>query len=189
MISESSPLVWFSTTRRRTRRIAVVVYWIAVLGFFGAIQWIEIFRPSHMHGIGLLVPLQTIVCLPAILGGVRAGGMVKPFRGTHWVALPDRDAPQTLFGPRRPLMGSATAADLELDERDVRDRDRAHFLAYTASRWLVLLLLGVQLCAGLWSPAWLLYAGNASFFLLALVLWSLPQSMILWTEPDMEEKR
>ena len=81
-----------------------------------------------------------------------------------------------------------TATDLDLDERDLRDRDRVHFQAYTTSRWLALLLLIVQVVAGLAGPAWLLRAGNAAFLLLALVLWSLPQSIILWTEPDMEEQ-
>ncbi len=188
MIVESSPFPWFSVARRRTRRILVAVYWIAVLGVFGVVQWTEIFRPSHIGGLHLLFPLQVIVFLPAILGGVRAGGMVKPFRGVRWAPLDDRDQPQTLFGPRRPLRGSASPADLELDERDVLERDRVHFFAYTASRWLVLALLAVQLGTGLVSPEWLFRAGNASFFLLALVLWSLPQSLILWNEPDMEER-
>jgi len=189
MISESSPMIWFSTARRRTRRFVVVVYWIAILAAFSIIQWVNIFRPSHMNGIGLLLPLQIIVFLPAILGGVRAGGLVKPFQGVHWVPLPEREQTQALFGPRRPLIGSSTAADLQLDERDVRDRDRVHFFAYTVSRWLVLLLLIAQSGAGMVSPFWMLHAGNAAFFLLALVLWSLPQSLILWTEPDMEVGR
>ena len=187
MIAESSPFPWFSTARRRTRRLIVVAYWIVALCVFGIVQWKEVLLPGHLGALGLLFPLQAIVFLPAILGGVRAGGIVKPFRGARWVPPPQRDETQTLFGPPRPLIGSMTAADLELDERDLRDRDRAHFLAFTVARWMALVLLAVQLGAGLISSAWLLGAGNAAFFLLALVIWSLPQSMILWTEPDMEQ--
>jgi hypothetical protein len=78
------------------------------------------------------------------------------------------------------------AGDLELDERERQDRNRVHFVAYTMARWLALGLLVVQLGASFAGTAWLMRIGNAAFFLLALVLWSLPQSLILWTEPDME---
>ena len=187
MIAESSPFPWFSTARRRTRRLIVVAYWIVALCVFGIVQWKEVLLPGHLGALGLLFPLQAIIFLPAVLGGVRAGGIVKPFRGARWVPSPQRDEAQTLFGPRRPLIGSMTAADLELDERDLRDRDRTHFYAYTAARWLVLVFLAMQVGAVFLNPVWLLRAGNAAFFLLALVIWSLPQSMILWTEPDMEQ--
>jgi hypothetical protein len=188
MIVESSPFIWFSTARRNTRRLIVALYWAIVLSLFGISQWCDVFRPGHMHAPDLLFPLYLIAFLPAILGGVRAGGMVKPFRGTHWVPLPERDYTQTLFGANRPLIGTMTSADLSLDERDLRDRDRVHFFAYTASRWLALVLLAAQSCAGLVSPVWMLRAGSAAFFLLTIVLWSLPQTLILWTEPDMEEE-
>jgi len=187
MIAESSPFPWFSTARRRTRRLIVVAYWIVALCVFGIVQWKEVLRPGHLDGLGLLFPLQAIIFLPAILGGVRAGGMVKPFRGVHWAPSQQHDETQTLFGPRRPVVNSMTAADLELDERDLRERDRMHFYAYTIARWLILLFLALQVGAVFLSPDWLLRAGDAAFFLLALVIWSLPQSMILWTEPDMEQ--
>ena len=186
MIAESSPFPWFSTVRRRTRRLVVAVYWALVLGLFGVYQWALAYRASHFGGQDLLFPLYLVVFLPAILGGVRAGGIVKPFNGVHWVPLPDRDQTQTLFGPPTPLLGSMAAGDLELDERERQDRNRVHFVAYTMARWLALGLLVVQLGASFAGTAWLMRIGNAAFFLLALVLWSLPQSLILWTEPDME---
>jgi hypothetical protein len=167
----------------------VLSYWVVALGLFGFNLWEQISRPGHARGMGLLFPLQILVFLPALLGGVRAGGFVKPFDGVRWVPLNDRDATQTLFGPPRPLIGSMTASDVQLDEREERDRDRVHFFAYTAARWLALVLVILQCCAGLFSAAWLLECGSAAFFLLALVLWSLPQTLILWTEPDVEEAR
>lgn len=189
MIAESSPFPWFSSARRRTRRIVVAVYWIVALGIFGACQWVEIFRHSLQPDAGLLFPLQVIVFLPALLGGVRAGGMVKPFRGVHFVPLNERDAMQTLFGPPRPLVGSMPASDIDLDERERLQRDSVHFVAYTWARWLALTLVAFQCVIGLASAAWMQRFGAAAFFLLALVLWSLPQTLILWNEPDVEEPR
>jgi hypothetical protein len=190
MIAESSPFFpWFSTVRRRTRRIVVAAYWAVTLGLFGVYQWALVYRAGHFGGQDLLFPLYIVVFLPAFLGGVRAGGMVKPFNGVRWVPLPDRDQTQTLFGPSRPLLGSMTASDLELDERERQDRNRVHFVAYTMARWLALGLLVVQCGASLAGTEWLLRIGNAAFFLLALILWSLPQTLILWTEPDLEAQQ
>lgn len=189
MIADSSPFPWFSTARRRTRRMVVAAYWLVALGTFGVCQWAEFFRLERHSGAGLLFPLQVVVFLPAILGGVRAGGMVKPFNGVHWVPLPDRDYTQTLFGPPRPLLGSMTASDLELDERERQDRNRVHFVAYTSARWMALVLLALQCVAGIASRTWMINFGAAAFFLLALILWSLPQTLILWNEPDVEQPR
>ncbi len=184
MIVESSPFPWFSCTRRRTRRIVVAVYWVIVLSIFGLYQWVVSLHPSGFYGLALLFPLQLIVFLPAILGGVRAGGIVKPFGKVRLLPMDDTF---TRLNPNQPLMGNISAAEMTLDERDEWDRDRVHYFAYTASRWLVLALAVVQVVAGLAGPQWLLRIGAASFILIALVLWSLPQSIILWTEPDMEE--
>jgi hypothetical protein len=189
MIAESSPFPWFSTARRRTRRIIVAAYWLVALGIVGVCQWAQYFRPGHNPVGGLIFPLQILVFLPAILGGVRAGGMVKPFSGVHFVPLYDRDATQTLFGPPRPLIGSMPASDAVLDEREQLQRDSVHFAAYTSARWLAFIFLLLQCAAGLVSPAWMSRFGAAAFLLLALVLWSLPQTLILWTEPDIEEPR
>jgi hypothetical protein len=189
MIAESSPFPWFSTARRRTRRIVVAGYWIVAFVIFVVCQWAELFRSHHPSGIQLLFPLEVIVFLPAILGGVRAGGMVKPFRGVHFAPMNERNDTQTLFGPPRPLMGTMSASDAILDERERRQRDNVHFAAYSSARWLALILLAFQCAIGLASTAWMQRFGAAAFFLLALVLWSLPQTLILWNEPDMEKQQ
>lgn len=186
MIAESSPFPWFSTARQRTRRVVVVAYWIFALSLFGLFEWAQLFR-HHEPGVGLLLPLQIVIFLPAILGGVRAGGMVKPFDRVRWAPINESDGTQTLFGPARPLVGSMTAADLTLDEREQSQRDHVHYFAYTAARWVALALLAAQFGVSLVSQRWMLDFGAAAFFLLALTLWSLPQTLILWTEPDVEE--
>ncbi|MGD0912137.1 MAG: hypothetical protein ABR928_09580 [Terracidiphilus sp.] len=189
MIAESSPFPWFSTARRRTRRIVVAAYWLVALGIIGVYQWAQFFRPGHNPAAGLIFPLQVLVFLPAILGGVRAGGMVKPFSGVHFVPLDGRDYTQTLFGPPRPLIGSMTTSDAILDERERLQRDSVHFAAYTLARWLAFILIVLQCASGLVSPALTSRVGAAAFLLIALVLWSLPQTLILWNEPDVETQQ
>jgi len=186
MIAESSPFPWFSTARRSTRRLVVVAYWLVALGVFGLIQWKLAFHSNYPvpTWMELLFPLQVIVFLPALLGGVRAGGFVKPFRGVKWAPMQERDDTQTLFGPTRPVINSMTAADIHLDERERRQRDSVHFAAYTCARWFALGLLILEFGAAAAGPEWMMRAGNAAFYLLALVLWSLPQTLILWNEPD-----
>jgi hypothetical protein len=120
----------------------------------------------------------------ALLGGVRVGGIVKPFRGVHWVPLPESDDVQTLLTPPRT---SAFFEGTSLDEREANERDRIHFIAYTLARWLALLLFVAYGLLGLLHVAWFNRIGPFFLFLLTLTLWSLPQTLILWTEPDMEE--
>jgi hypothetical protein len=50
-------------------------------------------------------------------------------------------------------------------------------------------LFAVYALLSTFNARWLAQVGSLFFFLLTLVLWSLPQTLILWTEPDMEEGR
>jgi hypothetical protein len=125
-----------------------------------------------------------LMSIPALLGGVRAGGVVKPFRGVHWVPLQEREDVQSvslLSGPPK------CDEDASLDERETLLRNRVHFVAYTIARWFALILFAAYGLLALIHPDWLRQAGLFCFLLLALTLWSLPQILILWTEPDMEE--
>jgi hypothetical protein len=186
MISESIRPLGFSMAKRRTRRWLVVGYWVLIVALYALMQRADTVNPRHIDFFHLFYPLQLLIFLPALLGGVRHGGLVKHFRGIHFVPLQERDDTQTLFGKADPQI-----ADADLDERETRERDRIHFLAYTAARWMVLallvVLLVVLLCTD--STVWITRLSAAFFYLVALTLWSLPQSLILWTDPDMEEGR
>jgi hypothetical protein len=178
MIS-TNKICGFSLLRRSTRRGLVVTYWCAMLlcsfAFLGH---------ENFTAIGALLALQMLFLLPQVLGGVRTGGIVKPFRGVHFVPLQERDDVQTLF----PAADSSSSySQAALDERETHERDHVHFIAYTLVRWLALPLFAVYgLFAFIW-PAVLSEIGPLFFFVLTVTLWSLPQSLILWTEPDMEE--
>jgi len=184
MISESAHPFGLTIGLRRTRRWLVAGYWLLITASFVPLELGESKALTHTLRGAPLLPLQILVFLPALLGGVRTGGLVKPFRGTRWVPLLEDNTPLTIFAKPH-----THPAEADLDERETLQRDRVHFLAYTVSRWMVLGLMVLYCIVNTWNPLLGQRLGVACFCLVALTLWSLPQSMILWTEPDMEEAR
>lgn len=187
MISTTNRWLGISFGRQQTRRWMVAAYWTCVAAFSYLILRRE--TTIGLDGMGVLLVLQLLVNLPGILGGVRSGGAVKPFRGMHWVPMTDRDDIVQLFNQPPASAGNLDPADGELDERETRLRDRVHFVSYTLSRWFAFLLLGVLVILSLVDAAWVTRIGPFFFFLLTLVLWSLPQSLIMWNEPDADDPR
>ena len=72
-----------------------------------------------------------------------------------------------------------------LDERTIRLRNAAHYEAYKIVRILVFVVPLLILCfSTIWrSVSWL---GAPIGLILALLALNLPQSLILWFEPDLE---
>lgn len=186
MIADTRSSWGYSVDRRSRRRGIVILYWIATAALLGAFARHSI---AH-HGVFVSAALVNILFLwPAILGGVRVGGAVKPFRGMRWAPMNDGDGTQTIFGKPQPVLASVAASDFELDEREMRERDRVHFTAYTIGRWTAMALFAVCCAVDMWRPELLMWMAPTFLFVLVLTLWSLPQSLILWTEPDVEEAR
>jgi hypothetical protein len=187
-------MLGISVARRNTRRVIVVLYW----SFLVVFSWGFMHHHAHQGFDNLLTfnDLLLAALLPALLGGVRAGGPVKPFRGVHWIpwATDWNDYSFKSFyeiPDTKSLLRRASTSDVytPLDERETRLRDRVHFLAYTLARWLALLILAVYLLFAAIDQAWIARLGPMIVFMLTLTLWSLPQTMILWTEPNVEESR
>lgn len=186
MIADTWNSWGFSVKQRKGRRRLVVGYWIVVAIFTAAF-----IRYGIVHHGVYATPwtIYVLAFFPALLGGVRAGGAVKPFRGLRFAPLYDRDQTQTVFGKAQPVIAGVSAADLVMDERELHERDRMHFLAYTVARWAAMGLLAICLLVSWWRAQWIVWMAPTCLFLLVLTLWSLPQSLILWTEPDVEEPR
>jgi hypothetical protein len=184
MISTANKVFGLSMARRRSRQWLVIGYWCMVGGFLAAFSIHEV--RHRWNGFAVLVAFQVIVSMPALLGGVRASGAVKPYRGVKWAPLCDRDDVQTVFGQPKPELAGNLIPEPDLDERERHERDRIHFVAYTLVRWLALAMFAVYGLLGLIHADWLSRLGPLFFFLITFLLWSLPQTLILWTEPDME---
>jgi len=171
-----------SPASRKTRRWIVCGYLCVV-----ALTCFGFLHHQARHGIedmGLWNLFLIFVNVSAFLGGIRMGGLVKPFRRASFVPMQaDGDVPSILPSPR-----SSRTESTSLDERETLERDHIHFIAYTAARWLALLLLVLYALLGAFHVPWFSQVGPFFLFLLTLTLWSLPQTLILWTEPDMVDE-
>jgi hypothetical protein len=184
MISTTSKFFGLSLAHRLTRRWIVALYWLWVAVFSFLFFRHQSQRSPSLFDILLVV--QMLALLPALmLGGVSSEGPVKPFRRIRSALFPERND-LSVFGQSRPIRNSAAADEADLDERETRLRDRVHFVAYTWTRWIALLCFAVYGCVNALDDDALRRAGPFFLYLLTLVIWSLPQSLILWNEPDME---
>jgi hypothetical protein len=133
--------------------------WLVAIIYLGLmLAGVLIWKFGGNHDLTLIL-LVTIVN-GIIFGGYGRGGLIKPF------------ATRTPFGSPTPWRN---------DERELRRRDRMHYHAY---RFVVaLLLLGYALGTEPFRhPQW-----GRALMLGGLVLGlTLPQALLLWSEPDME---
>jgi hypothetical protein len=167
-------------TQRRRRTVLISYYGIFIV--FGILF-------AWFHGpakYSLLLPLTFYWA--AMLGGLGVGGPVGLF--SAWQRKFKDGSAWGIDGthPHPWLSGRTMIAPMDrLDEHALHVRDRAHYLAYSTLRWPAML-------AALLGPLLLLDASTervAHLLLLASVpiaalFFSLPQAIILWTEPDLD---
>ena len=175
-----------SQTRRRALVAALYAALAALMGVLSV--------TSGWRGTGGLVIWAAIFACRFFLGGYYARGLVKPFNGK---------------APREPQMApSLLALKLRVyqpvpaddgsayrnDERELHQRDHAHYLAFQA--------VGVAVCVPMFIASmrlirpslmsWIPMPPDAMYYgltLVAIILFlTLPQAILLWTEPDMEEQ-
>jgi hypothetical protein len=172
-------------SRRRRRTLVVAIY-----AFFTTLIAGGWFLDRWRSTGGVTLWLALLACM-VFLGGHYSRGLVKPFN-----SKPPRQPamPWLLFVQLR-LYRPVLAADEDAfrnDERELRERDHAHYRAYQG----IGLALAVLWLPTLWlvrKPEWLARLGadpgQIVFGLLiaCFVLYvTLPQAILLWTEPDME---
>jgi hypothetical protein len=92
-----------------------------------------------------------------------------------------------LFASPPPTSAQLIAQELALDEREQALRDRVHFYAYSVAQTIVLVLFVFDSMLGMWRQELMRQCGPTLLFFITLMLVSLPQSLILWNEPDAEE--
>jgi hypothetical protein len=177
------PFFFFFSLETQSRRRALV---IAFYGFFAALTiGVLLWRgPSSLNKL-----LQLAVTCTMFLGGITAFGPVRPFSRWHR-RIPGGSTQSFVANRPHPWLAGRRLYDLDalrFDEHDMAMRDRAHYLAYAAMRWPILV-------SAMLVPAMIYTAGIAAFARLLLLLCfpfcvlflSLPQAIILWTEPDLE---
>lgn len=173
-----------SMARRNRRRTMIVLIYFII-----AVLVIAACANSRLNDMGVYVLWAAIFACRLFLGGNAPGGLVKPFNSKgqrEWESPPSLLALKLRVYQPIPGLG----ADYRNDERELHQRDRAHYWAYQILGvsilvpWFILSFpklgflishaLAIQIVSGM------LLASIAMFL-------TLPQAILLWTEPDMEE--
>jgi hypothetical protein len=170
MIEQTSfPGVTLRTQRSR-RTLVLIYYGILVLGL-GALLWKQKFLPGA-------ILIQTFT-LGSFFGGIRSGGLVKPY--SERTPEPDQSCLQELnLSGIRPF-----SMRKMLDERELHERDHAHYTAYRILRWSFCAFAGVFVLGMVWQPGFFTRNAPNIFWGLTVYVLSLPQSVILWNEPEL----
>ena len=171
-----------SMTKRHTRRLLVVGYWSVVLTLIGIVL-LSLRTSGTFFGMPAEWPFMLIVVLMAgLLGGYGNLGLVRAFDGR---SSEDRMLVDYSFMALSDIAARKEAEkETRLDERERNLRNAAHYKAYSAVRWVGF----VCFFAFMPQQARMTVSLREAFLsLLFLGIWGLPQTIILWTEPDMEE--
>jgi hypothetical protein len=179
MISVDQKFLGISIARRRTRRAFVIGIWCLTFLCGWAFLHGAASHRDRALGAGTFLALQLILqFLPYLLGGFLPGGMVKPFR----TVKPRPEPVQSLF------VHTPFGQDAPLDERETGERDRIHFLAYRIALVIAFMMGFILFVICGYSFQWMCRVAAVFFFALIVILLGLPQTIILWTEPDVESE-
>lgn len=173
-------------SRRVRRRALVIALYTAMAGLIAALWFL-----THWRGTGGYVLFAAMLACRLFLGGYYRGGLVKPFQYKRPV---EADAAPSLLALKLRVYRPVLQADedgFRNDEREERQRDHAH---YTAYQWLGICVMASWAIASLRIiQPWLVPLGMTpdQFYygmglVTVLLFLTLPQSILLWTEPDME---
>jgi hypothetical protein len=186
MVEQTSFLGMRLRTRWQ-RRVLVVAYYAVLL----TVAVVGVARPGQRPVLSL-VYFAFWMCL--LLGGIYGRGPVKsytrpilPLEAGRGISLWDNkgDEFQSLgIGRPQPNRDAGQYGVWEpLDEREQTERDHAHYEAYRILRWTLGITVMAYWLSLHWTYPWL----NAKLPVLAMVVLvyvlSLPQAVLLWTEP------
>ena len=157
--------------RSRFRRRAIVAIYYGYLVLLAAIAcWKHKFLPYAL--------ITQTLNLGAFFGGIRSGGPVKPY--SDFTPEAGYSGVQELN-----LAGIRTSAKLKaLDEREVEQRNEAHYTAYRILRWTICIVTALFLIGIAIAPKPVINSARVILWFLTIFVLSLPQSVILWTEPE-----
>jgi hypothetical protein len=158
----------FRKTRAARRRY--------VAGYYLCVILLGVFWGRALYGnsslVAVLIPVLYVVSIA--MGGVKAGGPIRPFSKFYDTSAHTPDSSVT--GRRRSFRS--------VDERDTLVRDHAHYAAYSTMRVLGLLCTLAVVAVFVVDRHWLLPLMAFLLYPAYALLMSLPQAILLWTEPD-----
>ncbi len=181
MNSSRKFLLFIPVETQRSRRAVVIGYYLVFIAFAVWLLWL---RGADKYA--RLLPMTYFWA--TMLGGLTFSGPVRVF--SEW----QRNLKSASFWGTAPVQPHSWFSGCiiirpgtidRLDEHDIAARDRAHYLAYSSFRW-------PAIAAALFAPLFLMDASPAkvahALYLfsvpVAALFFSLPQAILLWTEPD-----
>ncbi len=164
---------------------------LVVLIYAGMAAWmVGLWMLDGWHVTGVYLVFATILVNRLFLGGYGIGGLIKPFSGK---APKCSDAPPPfLMLALRVYQPAPDESEYRNDEREVRQRGHAHYQAYqvVAVAMAVIWLLADWKLNASRLLAWVPVSADVMLYGLVLVAVvvsvTLPQAILLLTEPDME---
>ncbi len=155
------------------RRALVLAFYGLLLAFVSIPLCRHRFMPAILAG--------QVFYLGSFFGGIRGAGVVKPYSESVPPTDPSVLDPISLnLSGRMPF----SSPSYLLDEREVHTRDRAHYRAYWILSLSAILALALYWGALEWKADLLRNNDGTLAWLAVVYLLSLPQSVILWTEPE-----
>jgi len=158
----------------RQRRLVVVLYYLLFAAIAAAGFWLG------LKSFGAFI--QFALMMAVLLGGISYEGPVKAYERLPGPAGQDGLQTLNLSGRRQNHMYGWT----RLDERERRERDRAHYTAYRILRWTLGLGAAVYVLSLTWTgpgARWDLSNQMPMLvWMLVVYVLSLPQVVVLWTE-------
>ena len=159
--------------KRLARRWLVIGYWVFVLSFIGTLAVVSRSQSPNFINQAFFWFWWTLIIFPIYLRII----VTSSTRGSNLQTLMKHAESGHGVIPR------------PLDERELSLHYRMHTKAYYILQ--IFIPVGVLLLTPpeIHRNAWLVSARIPLLWLLSFVVTSLPQSMILWSEPDMEEEQ
>lgn len=158
----------------RQRHLLVIGYYLFLLAFALVGLW------RGRLNVGILIP--QIVTFGGLLGGIKMGGPVKYYYESNR-PQPDGSGVQSLnLSGRRPF--NLWPGSDPLDEREKAQRDAAHFKAYRIMMVTLIILAFSYWSINTWDATWTSRRVPFMIWLMLTYVLSLPQAVLLWTEPQ-----
>jgi hypothetical protein len=158
-----------------------------VLGYYavaGGLIAIAVFMLPSRWSFVLILLVPALSWFIALPGKFRPDGSLRSSTG---FLLRGASAPHTPPALHRTGAGDgAGAKHNRFDERDRSRRDHAHFMALSYLTLALIPLLVTVTVAYAERGMWLFPVAFAGTFVLFVLATSLPQAILLWTEPDPE---
>jgi len=170
------------------RRVLVVLIYGGLAALFAGLWFAD-----HWRATGTYIFWTAMLACRPFLGGYYRGGLVKPFTDK---TPRQSDAPPPLLALKLRVYQPVLSDDdvsFRNDERELRQRDQAHYQAFQAVG-IAVVVAWIVAYMGIMRPAWMAsipmtpYQMFYGLMLVTMLLFiTLPQCILLWTEPDMEE--